>query len=133
MLRTPDAILKELGSDNIDLTPELLADAANDEAVVAKLVAVCDRAAEKPRAMTAYETNSQSWSPYIFAGSGLPDADRPACRVVPAEANVSRTTYYWGLRLWTCRAFSVRLAGGDAEGFRRRVAVKGRGSELRIT
>lgn len=76
-MRTTDAILKELGSDTIDLTAELLADAAGDEAVVAKLVATCDRAAEKPRAMTAYETNLVSWSPYIFAEVGCPTLIRP--------------------------------------------------------
>lgn len=76
-MSTPDAILAQLGSDSIELSPELFAEAAKNPEVIAKLVALVKRAAEKPGSFSKRETNIVSWAAYIFAENGSPELVAP--------------------------------------------------------
>ncbi len=132
-MRTPDAILKELGSDNIDLTPELLADAAGDETVVAKLVALCDRGAEKPRALTAYEANLVRWAPYIFAEVGCPTLIRPLAGLFSLKERFAHHLLS-EYAAYDAPIIFMRLAGAEVtKAFSSVVRSQGADPELRVT
>lgn len=66
-------ILRQLGSDSVELTPELFAAAARDPEVLAKLESIVKRAAESAGSVSKREVNLVSWAPYIFAENGSPE------------------------------------------------------------
>ena len=132
-MRTPDAILKELGSDNIDLTPELLADAAGDETVVAKLVALCDRGAEKARSLTAYEANLVRWAPYVFAEVGCPTLIRPLVGLFSLKERFAHHLLS-EYAAYDAPIIFMRLGGADVtKSFAAIVRSQGADPELRVT
>lgn len=131
-MRTTDSILKELGSDNIDLTPELLADAAGDPAVLEKLVALCDRAAEKPRSINSYEGNLVRWAPYIFAEVGCPTLIRPLVGLFSLKERLA-DHLLGGYSAYDAPSIFMRIAGADTpKAFAGVVRAKDAAAELRV-
>lgn len=131
-MRTPDAILKELGSDNIDLTPELLADAAGDESVVATLVTLVDRVAEKPRSATSYESNLVSWAPYVFAEVGCSTLIRPLAALYSQKGRFT-DHLLGGYASYDAPSIFLRLAGQDvAKAFASVLRSREAAPELRV-
>lgn len=132
-MRTTDAILKELGSDNIDLTPELLADAARDEAAVARLVALCDRGAERARSLTAHEANLVRWAPYVFAEVGCPTLIRPLVALFSLKERFAHHLLS-EYAAYDAPSIFLRLAGADVtKAFASVVRAREADPELRVT
>lgn len=131
-MRTPEQIIKELGVDDVDLSAELLADATHDETVVAKLVALCDRAAEKPRSLTAHEANLVSWAPYIFAEIACPTFIRPLLGVCKLKDRLARHLL-GGYAAFDMPCIFVRLAGDEVtKKFTSLLRTRDAAPELRI-
>lgn len=74
---SPDDLLAKLGSDSIEPSDALFGAAAKSPEVVAKLVALVKRAAEKPGSFSKRETNLVSWAAYVFAENGSPELIAP--------------------------------------------------------
>ena len=99
---------------------------------MAKLVAVCDRAAEKPRAMTAYETNLVSWSPYIFAEVGCPTLIRPLVGLFALKERLAHHLL-GGYAASDAPSIFMRLAGAETpKAFAAVLRSKDAAPELRI-
>jgi hypothetical protein len=72
-----DDLLAKLGSDSIEPSEALFSSAAKNPEVVAKLVALVKRAAEKPGSFSKRETNLVSWASYVFAENGSAELIAP--------------------------------------------------------
>lgn len=67
-----ERLLRDLGSDSVELSPELFAAAAQDEGVLAKLRELLLREADRPGSLSRREVNLASWAAYVFAENGSP-------------------------------------------------------------
>ena len=129
---TSEDILKALGSDSVELTPELFARAAAEPEVIAKLVELARRAAEKPGSVGKRETNLVSWAAYVFAENGSRDLAAPLFALCDTRADSVRkfAGAYADLDL---PVIFLRLAGAEVTPvFGQLVQTYGGAAEVRI-
>lgn len=89
-MHTTDSILRELGSDAIEPSPELFAAAAGDVATLDTLTALLSRAAVAPMSLNKSEVNRVSWAPYVFAENGSARFVAPLVALGGLKADVVR-------------------------------------------
>lgn len=109
MLSTDD-ILRRLGADDPELDEALFAAAAASPEVIAKLSALCERAASRPRSLTSHDGNLVAWAPYVFAEAGDPDTLRPLLGVCRLRERHARHVL-GGYAAYDLPSIFLRLAG----------------------
>lgn len=83
-----ERLLRDLGSDAVELSPELFAAAAKDDGVIAKLREILLREADRPGSLSRREVNLASWAAYVFAENGSPSLLAPILAIggLPEDA-----------------------------------------------
>lgn len=129
---TPDDIYKTLGSDSVELTPELFAEAAKSPEVLEKLKALVTRAASQPSSLGKIDTNRVSWAAYVFAENGSKAFAAPLFALCDTKAEPARkfAGAYADLDL---PVIFVRLAGKEVVNvFGQLVQTYGGAAEVRV-
>ncbi len=85
-----ESILRDLGSDTLEPSPELFEAASRDEVVIAKLTELLDRSVARPGSLSRREVNVASWAPYVFAQNGSPALLRPILAVGSLREEAAR-------------------------------------------